>query len=72
MHSLSVVGATRAPRRARLLSFPPGVDDVLLTASLIVAVEDEVTVSSVKVTVCGGIHRHLVAFLHTPDLKCNQ
>lgn len=43
-----------------------------LGASLIVAVEDEVTVSTVKVTIYGGIHRHLVTFLHTPDLKTSQ
>lgn len=42
---------------------------MLLAASQIVAVEDEVTVSPIKVTICGGIHRRLVAFLHTPDLK---
>lgn len=42
---------------------------MLLAASHIVAVEDQVTVSAIKVTVCGGIHGHLVAFLHTPDLK---
>lgn len=42
---------------------------MLLAASHIVAVEDEVTVSAIKVTICGGIHRRLVAFLHTPDLK---
>lgn len=42
---------------------------MLLAASQIVAVEDEVTVSPIKVTICGGIHRRLGAFLHTPDLK---
>lgn len=42
---------------------------MLLAASQIVAVEDEVTVSPIKVTICGGIHRHLVSFLHPPDLK---
>lgn len=42
---------------------------MLLTASRLVGVEDEVTVSAVKVAVRGGIHRRQVAFLHTPDLK---
>lgn len=74
MYSLDVVGATRVSleKRASLSLFSPGVDDVPLGASLIVAVEDEVTVSTVKVTIYGGIHRHLVTFLHTPDLKTSQ
>lgn len=52
------------------LSFhPPGVYDVLLAASQFVAVEDEVTVSTIKVTVGRGIHRQLVTVLDTPNLK---
>lgn len=42
---------------------------MLLAASQIVAVEDEVTVSTVEVTVGRGIHSHLFAILNTPDLK---
>lgn len=50
--------------------YPPGVYNVLLSASLSVAVEDEVTVSTIEVTVGGGIHRHLFTFvLNTPNLK---
>lgn len=48
--------------------YPPGVNDVLLAASQSVAVEDEVTVSTVEVTVVGRIHGHLVT-LNTPNLK---
>ncbi len=42
---------------------------MLLAASLTVAVEDEVTVSTIEVTVGGGIHRHLCTILNTPNLK---
>lgn len=47
----------------------PGVYDVLLAASQPVAVQDEVTVSTIELAVGGGIHRHLVTILNTPDLK---
>ena len=47
----------------------PGVDDVLLPASQPVAVEDEVTVSSVELAIRGGIHSHFITILNTPDLK---
>lgn len=46
----------------------PGVDDVLLSASLFVAVEDQVTVSSKELAVGLGVHRHTSSSLHTPDL----
>lgn len=50
----------------------PGVYDVLLAASQSVGVEDEVTISSIEVTVQGGIHWYLVTVLNTPDLKGRQ
>lgn len=46
----------------------PGVDDVLLSAALLVAVEDDVTVSSVKLSVRGRVDRDARSSLHTPDL----
>lgn len=49
--------------------YPPGVYDVLLAASLSVAVEDEVTVSTIEVTIGGGIHSHLFTILNTPNLQ---
>lgn len=52
--------------------YPPGVYEVLLTASHFVAVEDEVTVSAVELTVGGGINRHLFAVLNTPNLKARS
>lgn len=48
---------------------PPGVYEVLLPPSLSVAVEDEVTVSTIEVTIGRGIHRDLLAILNSPDLK---
>lgn len=50
-------------------TYSPGVYDVLLPASLSVAVEDEVTVSAVELTVGRLIHCHPIAIFHTPDLK---
>lgn len=52
--------------------YPPGVYDVLLTPSQAVAVEDEITVSTIKMTIGGGIHRHLLTVLNTPNLKARQ
>lgn len=49
--------------------YPPGVNDVLLTAPRSIAVEDEVTISSKELTIGGRIHGHLVAVLNTPNLK---
>lgn len=46
----------------------PGVDDMLLSASLFVTVEDQVTVSSKELTVGRGFHRDTVPSFHTPDL----
>lgn len=46
----------------------PGVDEMLLPASLFVTVEDQVTVSPKELTVGRGIHRDTVSSLHTPDL----
>lgn len=42
---------------------------MLLPASHSVAVEDEVTVSTIELTIGGGIHRHLIAVLNAPNLK---
>lgn len=47
----------------------PGVNDVLLSASLSVAVEDEVTVSTVELTIGGGLHRLFITTLNSPDLN---
>lgn len=52
-----------------IFAYSPGVYNVLLPASQSVAVEDEVTVSAIELTIGGGIHRHLFAILDTPDLK---
>lgn len=52
--------------------YPPGVYDVLFPASKSVAVEDEVTVSTIEVTVEGGIHRRLCSVLNAPNLKARS
>ena len=52
--------------------YPPGVYDVLFPASQSVAVEDEVTVSAVEVTVEGGIHGRLCSVLNAPNLKARS
>lgn len=52
--------------------YPPGVYDVLLTPSQPVAVEDEVTVSTIKMTIGGGLHSHPFTVLNTPNLKARQ
>lgn len=49
--------------------YPPGVYDVLFPTSKSVAVEDEVTVSTIEVTVEGGIHRRLCSVLNAPNLE---
>lgn len=46
----------------------PGVDEMLLSASLFVTVEDQVTVSPKELTVGRGIHRDTIPSLHAPDL----
>lgn len=56
----------------RMVVYPPGVYDVLLARSQAVAVEDEIAVSTVKMTVGGGIHRHLLTVLNAPNLKARQ
>ena len=43
-----------------LLVFSPHVDDVSLTSSVTVVVKDDVTVSTVELSVCGRIHGRLV------------
>lgn len=50
----------------------PGVYDVLLAAPRSVGVEDEVTISSIEVTIHGGIHWYAGTVLNTPDLKGRQ
>lgn len=52
-----------------MLFYPPSVYDVLLPWSLSVAVEDEVTVAPIEVTIRGGIHGHICTILDTPDLE---
>lgn len=55
-----------------LLVFSPHVDDVSLTSSVTVVVKDDVTVSTVELSVCGRIHGRLVGPLDTPDLSRNK
>lgn len=52
--------------------YPPGVNDVLLTASSSIAVEDEVTISTKELTIGGRLHGHLVTVLNTPNLKAKR
>ncbi len=37
-----------------------------------VVIKDDVTVSSVELSICGWIHGHLVRRLNTPDLSRNK
>lgn len=60
-----------------LLSLPEGysplslpyVDDLSVTPSMLVVVEDDVAVSPIESSISGGLHRHLVSSLNTPDLR---
>lgn len=47
----------------------PGVDDMLLSASITVGIQHQVTVSSIEVSVAGWVHRGFITSLHTPDLQ---
>lgn len=47
----------------------PHVDDVSLTSSVTVVVQDDVAVSSIELSVCGRIHWHLIGSLDAPDLS---
>lgn len=50
----------------------PHVDDVSLASPVLVVVEDDVTVASVKLSVRGRIHGHFVRSLNTPNLDRNK
>lgn len=54
-----------------LVSLLPHVDDVPLASSMVVVIEDDVTVSTIELSMCGGVHFHLVWSLNTPDLYIN-
>lgn len=43
-----------------LVSLLPHVDDVPLASSMVVVIEDDVTVSTIELSMCGGVHFHLV------------
>lgn len=47
----------------------PYVDDVSLTSSMMVVVEDDVAVSTIELPVGGWVNWSLVGALNTPDLK---
>lgn len=53
-------------------SSSPGVYNVLLAGSQSVAVEDDVTISTIEVTIEGRIHWNLIAVLYTPDLEARR
>lgn len=47
----------------------PGVDDMLLSASRVVAVQHQVTVTSKELSMGGWVHQHFIFSFHTPDLQ---
>lgn len=48
---------------------PPRVDDVLLSASVVVRVQQQVTVTSKELPIGGFIHSYLIASFHSPNLQ---
>lgn len=49
-------------------TFSPGIDDMLLSATLLVAVKDQIAVTSIEMTVGGWVHRNLIPTFDTPHL----
>lgn len=47
----------------------PGVDDMLLSASRVVAVQHQVTVTSKELSMGGWVHQHFIFSFHTPNLQ---
>uniref|UniRef100_A0A8C6LDB2 Reverse transcriptase domain-containing protein n=1 Tax=Nothobranchius furzeri TaxID=105023 RepID=A0A8C6LDB2_NOTFU len=46
----------------------PGVNDVLLSASIIIRVKHQVAVTTIELSIAGWVHRCFVSSFHTPDL----
>jgi len=46
----------------------PVVDDLSLTAAVAVVVQNDVAVTTVELSVRGGVHRHFVGTFNSPDL----
>lgn len=46
----------------------PNVNDLSLAASMLVVVQDNVTISPIELSVGGGVHGHLVPPFNAPDL----
>ena len=46
----------------------PVIDDLSLTAAMVVVVQDDVAVTTVELPIRGGIHRHFVGAFDSPDL----
>lgn len=65
-------GGKKAPSNDIKNSNSPHVDDVSPTSPVLVVVEDDVTVASVKLSIRGRIHGHFVRSLNTPNLQASK